>query len=45
LRQTRVEVSIEVDAPPDEVFRFFTEDMARWWPPEHHLLASTLNAK
>jgi uncharacterized protein YndB with AHSA1/START domain len=41
---TSIEVSIEVDAPPDEAFRIFTEDMASWWPPEHHLLSGTLDA-
>jgi uncharacterized protein YndB with AHSA1/START domain len=31
-----------VDAPVDRAFAVFTEDMASWWPPEHHLLEGKL---
>ena len=36
--QTTVRTSIVVDAPPERAFAVFTEDMASWWPKEHHLL-------
>jgi uncharacterized protein YndB with AHSA1/START domain len=39
---TSVQRSIVVDVPPDRAFKVFTEDMASWWPPEHHLLAAPL---
>ena len=39
---TAVTTSIVVDAPADVAFAVFTEDMASWWPPEHHLLQAPL---
>lgn len=37
---TTVRTSIVVDAPPERAFAVFTEDMASWWPEEHHLLGA-----
>jgi uncharacterized protein YndB with AHSA1/START domain len=39
---TSVSTSIEVNVAIDRAFRVFTEDMAGWWPPEHHILESEL---
>jgi uncharacterized protein YndB with AHSA1/START domain len=39
---TPVRASIVVDAPVERAFRVFTEDIASWWPPEHHLLQGKL---
>jgi uncharacterized protein YndB with AHSA1/START domain len=37
-----VHKSITVDAPIDRAFHVFTQEMASWWPPEHHILDATL---
>jgi uncharacterized protein YndB with AHSA1/START domain len=34
---TAVRHSITVEAPLDKAFSVFTDDIASWWPPEHHL--------
>jgi uncharacterized protein YndB with AHSA1/START domain len=34
--------SVVVDAPVEHVFTVFTQDMASWWPPEHHILQAEL---
>jgi uncharacterized protein YndB with AHSA1/START domain len=39
---TPVRSSIVVDAPIDRAFAVFTEDIASWWPPEHHILQGEL---
>jgi uncharacterized protein YndB with AHSA1/START domain len=39
---TAVGTSIVVDAPIDDVFAVFTEDMDSWWPKEHHVLQAPL---
>lgn len=39
---TSVNASIVVDAPVDDAFKVFTEDMASWWPAEHHILQAPL---
>ena len=39
---TSVQTSIVVDAPIDRAFKIFTEDMASWWPPDHHILEGEL---
>ncbi len=39
---TTVSTSIVVEAPPEKAFSVFTDDMASWWPPEHHLLQAPL---
>jgi uncharacterized protein YndB with AHSA1/START domain len=39
---TAVQTSIVVDAPQEKAFRFFTEDIGKWWPPEHHILDGEL---
>jgi uncharacterized protein YndB with AHSA1/START domain len=31
-----------IDAPIDRAFAVFTEDIASWWPPEHHILEGEL---
>ena len=41
---TAVTQSIVVEAPVERAFAVFTEDMASWWPPEHHLLTGNLAA-
>jgi uncharacterized protein YndB with AHSA1/START domain len=41
-KTTTVIESIIVEAPAEEAFRVFTEDMESWWPPEHHLLEGEL---
>jgi uncharacterized protein YndB with AHSA1/START domain len=40
---TAVQTSIVVEAPQEKAFRFFTEDIGKWWPPEHHLLQGDLD--
>jgi uncharacterized protein YndB with AHSA1/START domain len=39
---TAVTTSVTVEAPVDRAFRVFTEDMASWWPPEHHIIGVPL---
>src|SRR3954471_19840459 len=39
---TAVRTSIVVDAPIDRAFRVFTDDIASWWDPDHHLLDAPL---
>lgn len=39
---TSVRASIVVDAPPQRAFAVFTDDIASWWPPEHHILPGEL---
>lgn len=41
-QRTAVSTSIVVDASADVAFTVFTEDIAGWWPPEHHLLQAPL---
>jgi uncharacterized protein YndB with AHSA1/START domain len=35
---TSVQTAIVVDAPVQRAFDAFTDEMARWWHPDHHLL-------
>ena len=35
---TAVQTSIVVEAPPERAFSFFTDEIGKWWPPEHHIL-------
>jgi uncharacterized protein YndB with AHSA1/START domain len=37
-----IQKSITVDAPVERAFDVFTQEMASWWPPEHHLLDAPL---
>jgi uncharacterized protein YndB with AHSA1/START domain len=37
-----VRSSVVVDAPIDRALAVFTDEMATWWPPEHHLLGAEL---
>jgi uncharacterized protein YndB with AHSA1/START domain len=39
---TSVRTSVVVDAPIERAFSVFTEDMASWWPPDHHVLKAEL---
>ena len=39
---TAVSTSITVEAPVDRAFHVFTEDMASWWPPDHHIIGVPL---
>ena len=39
---TSVRESITVEAPIDRAFNLFTEGIASWWPPEHHILKAPL---
>src|SRR6185503_9502396 len=34
--------SIVVETPIETAFSVFTEDMASWWPPGHHILEGEL---
>jgi uncharacterized protein YndB with AHSA1/START domain len=42
LLSTPVQSSIVVKAPIDRAFKVFTEDIASWWPPEHHIFQGEL---
>jgi uncharacterized protein YndB with AHSA1/START domain len=39
---TSVRMSVVVQAPIERAFSVFTDDIATWWPPEHHILQSEL---
>ena len=39
---TSVRKSIVVEAPIERAFSVFTEGMASWWPPDHHILEGDL---
>jgi uncharacterized protein YndB with AHSA1/START domain len=39
---TAVHSSIVVDAPIERAFSVFTDGIATWWPPEHHILQAEL---
>jgi uncharacterized protein YndB with AHSA1/START domain len=39
---TSVRASIVVEAPIERAFSVFTEGIAGWWPPEHHILEAEL---
>jgi uncharacterized protein YndB with AHSA1/START domain len=39
---TSVHTSIVVETPIERAFSVFTEGIATWWPPEHHLLEGEL---
>lgn len=38
-----VRTSVLVEAPLERAFRVFTQDMADWWNPGHHILGSELS--
>ena len=40
--QTAVHSSIVVDAPAETAFAVFTDDIASWWSPDHHILQAPL---
>jgi len=39
---TSVNKSIVVNAPVERAFSVFTDGMASWWPPDHHILDGPL---
>ena len=39
---TAVQTSIVVDASAPLAFDVFTQDMASWWPPDHHIIEAEL---
>jgi uncharacterized protein YndB with AHSA1/START domain len=39
---TAVQTSIVVDVPVERAFTVFTDDIASWWPPDHHILEAEL---
>jgi len=39
---TAVRESIVVNAPIERAFSVFTDGIATWWPPEHHILQAEL---
>ena len=39
---TSVQTEVTVKAPIERAFRLFTEDIASWWHPEHHILQGEL---
>jgi uncharacterized protein YndB with AHSA1/START domain len=40
--EASVRAEVVVDAPIEHAFKVFTEDIASWWHPDHHLLAGDL---
>ncbi len=40
--ETSVRTAITVQAPIERAFSVFTDGMATWWPPEHHLIEGEL---
>ena len=40
--QTSVHTDVVVKAPLERAFKVFTEEMASWWNPEHHILSGEL---
>jgi uncharacterized protein YndB with AHSA1/START domain len=42
IADTSVRTSIVVDAPAEQAFSVFTEDIGSWWPPDHHILEGEL---
>ena len=39
---TSVSTSIDVDVPIERAFTVFTEEIDRWWNPDHHIIESKL---
>jgi uncharacterized protein YndB with AHSA1/START domain len=39
---TAVRTSIVVEAPAEQAFSVFTEDIGSWWSPDHHILGAEL---
>ena len=39
---TSVKKSITVDAPIERAFHVFTQEMDKWWSPDHHILEAPL---
>lgn len=39
---TTVTAVVLVDAPIEQAFSFFTQDIGRWWNPDHHIIESEL---
>jgi uncharacterized protein YndB with AHSA1/START domain len=43
-QDTSVRTSVVVEAPIERAFSVFTDGIATWWPPEHHLLEAELDS-
>jgi uncharacterized protein YndB with AHSA1/START domain len=41
--ETSVHTDTLVNAPVERAFKVFTEEMASWWHPDHHILAGELD--
>jgi uncharacterized protein YndB with AHSA1/START domain len=41
-QDTVVRASVEVEVPVERAFSVFTEDIASWWDPNHHILDAEL---
>jgi uncharacterized protein YndB with AHSA1/START domain len=41
-QETSVRLSVEVAASVQRAFEVFTEDIASWWDPDHHILQAEL---
>ena len=44
LDETTIRKTLVVEAPAERAFRIFAENMGSWWPKEHHIGASPLQA-
>jgi uncharacterized protein YndB with AHSA1/START domain len=44
MAETTVRTGITVAAPVERAFAVFTEDMASWWPSDHHIIEAELAA-
>jgi uncharacterized protein YndB with AHSA1/START domain len=42
IAKTSVQTSMVVEAPQQRAFDAFTQEMAAWWPPDHHILEGEL---
>jgi uncharacterized protein YndB with AHSA1/START domain len=42
VQEASVRTQIVVEAPIERAFSVFTEDIGRWWNPEHHILQAEL---
>src|SRR5690349_12247219 len=40
--ETSVRTDVVVNVPIERAFKVFTEEMATWWHPDHHILAGEL---
>ena len=40
-----IQRQVVVPVPPERAFEFFTADMTRWWPPEHHIGSAPIEGR